>query len=371
MSTLKELKFKKSEIDPCLLFRHNEYGIIILCVYVDDVLCIGTPEAINSAIVDIKKFYNIKHSDKVTEYVGCTFLSSGKTKDLFLCQQALIDRMEKEFFNDIKSIRIPTAPLSPGDVVIRSKDESELIHQEQQKKFRSGVGMLLYLVKYSRPDIANAVRELSKVMDGATPAHLKSLHRLIKFVTTTRDKCVIMKNDDLQDLDLFVITAFCDSDYAGDKDTRLSVTGFVIYIANTPISWRSRGQKSVTLSSSEAEYVALSEVCAEILFVKQLCEFLNMKVKLPIQVMVDNVGAIFLSQNQSVNQRTRHIDVRYHFLREHVENGTIEVNFVRSEDNIADLFTKNVGIEVYKKHSGKLLGTMPVLNNRKGVEDTI
>jgi hypothetical protein len=239
---------------------------------------------------------------------------------------------------------------------MRPQDESELVDSVTQKKFRSGVGMLLYLVKYSRPDIANGVRELSKVMDGATLAHYKSLLRMIKFVVDTKQKCLVMKGNQFQGEMDWKMKAFCDSDYAGDKDTRMSVTGFVIYVCEVPLSWRSRGQRNVTLSSSEAEYVAISEVCAEIMFVKQVFEYLEVKISLPIQVMVDNIGAIFLTENQSVSQRTRHIDVRYHFVRNYVEDGVVQINFVRSEDNDADLFTKNLGTEKFKRHSSKILG---------------
>jgi len=150
--------------------------------------------------------------------------------------------------------------------------------------------------------------------------------------------------------------AFCDSDYAGDKDTRISVTGFVIYVMGALIAWRSRGQKSVTLSSSEAEYVALSEVCTEIMFMKQILDFLKVEVKLPIVVHVDNVGAIYLASNATTSQRTRHIDVRYHFVRDYVEDGIVKIVFVRSEDNDADAFTKNVGKETYSRHTSKYMG---------------
>jgi predicted RNA-binding protein with RPS1 domain len=114
-------------------------------------------------------------------------------------------------------------------------------------------------------------------------------------------------------------------------------------------------QRSVTLSPSEAEYVVISEVCAEVMFVKQILEFLKVKVELQIQVMVDNVGAIYLTDNQSVSQRTRHIDIRYHFVREYVEDGIVKINFVQSEENDADIFTKNLGSELFKKHASKFI----------------
>lgn len=295
VENLETFGFIKSKIDPCLLLRADDNGTVILCIYVDDVLCIGDQHAINKAISDIASVFSIKQTTEVREYVGCTFLHSLDENTMFLCQTELINQMEKEFMNEIKKVSLPATPLAPGESVIQPKDDSELISVEQQKKYRSGVGMLLYLVKYSRPDIANGVRELSKVMDGATPAHFKSLIQMIKFVVSMKNKCLVMDEAKIDKNLKWMIKGYCDSDYAGDKDSRISVTGFVIYVCGIPISWRSKAQKSVTLSSSEAEYVAISEVCAEILFIKQVLEFLNVFVTLPIEVMVYNIGAIFLT----------------------------------------------------------------------------
>ena len=107
----------------------------------------------------------------------------------------------------------------------------------------------------------------------------------------------------------------------------------------------------MTLSSTEAGYIALSETCAEILFIKQVLEFLNVKIKFPIIVHVDNTGAIYLANNQSMGQRTKHVDVRYHFVREFVEDGMVKIVFVKSAENKADLFTKNLSGGLFEKHT--------------------
>ncbi len=226
---------------------------------------------------------------------------------------------------------------------------------EKHALFRSGVGLLLYLVKHTRPDIANAVRELSKVLDGPSPAAYKELLRVIKYVLDTKGLAIKVKPLSLGELVEWLIVVFSDSDFAGDKETRISISGFVLYLMGVPISWRSKGMRSVTLSSSEAEYVALSEAVKEIKFVYQLLVMMGIPVKLPIIVHVDNVGAIFMSENVSVSQRTKHVDVRYRFVQEFVVDGFIKVVFVKSEDNDADLFTKNLGGELHGKHSSKMV----------------
>jgi len=153
----------------------------------------------------------------------------------------------------------------------------------------------------------------------------------------------------------WTITVFSDSDYAGDNDTRISMTGFCIFLLGVPIVWKSKSQKSVTLSSSKAEFVALSEAVKEIKFVVQVLESIGVKVKFPIIVRVDNVGAIFMAENVTNSQRTKHVDIRYHFVREFVVDGYIKIIFVKTEENRADMFTKNVSGGRYQEHAGNLL----------------
>ena len=160
------------------------------------------------------------------------------------------------------------------------------------------------------------------------------------------------KFDDSQ---VWKVVGYSDSDFAGDKETRVSIAGFVIYLMDVPISWRCKGMKSVTLSSSEAEYVALSEAAKEIKFIYQLLRSMGVEVNLPIEVNVDNIGAIFMSGNVSVSQRTKHVDVRYRFVQEFVMDKFIKVVFVRTEENDADLFTKNLGGDLHEKQSAKLV----------------
>jgi hypothetical protein len=135
----------------------------------------------------------------------------------------------------------------------------------------------------------------------------------------------------------------------------VSVTGFIIYLLSVPICWRSKSQKGVTLLSTEAEYVAIFKAVKELKFIYYLLSDLQIKVNLPIVVKTDDIGAIFMSKNGSTGFRTRHVDTRYHFAREFIEDGFIKIEFVRSVENDSDLFTKNVNQELYAKHTKKFL----------------
>jgi hypothetical protein len=148
---------------------------------------------------------------------------------------------------------------------------------------------------------------------------------------------------------------YSDSDYATDPENRLSVSGFVLYLCGVPIVWRTKQQRSVTLSSSEAEYYALSEAVKEVRFIYQLLKEMGFEVELPITVRVDNIGAIFMAENMQVSQRTKHIDTRLRFVNQYVDDGFIKIKFVGTNENDADLFTKNLGKDAHERHGGKLV----------------
>ena len=276
------------------------------------------------------------------------------------------------FKEKIEGLKQYETPAPTGSHIIRCIEEEEGLSEEEQKEFRSGVGSLLYLLKHSRPELSNSVRELSKVMDRANKAHQKALYRVIRFVEQTKDRRLVLEPN-VEEL-TWELKGYSDSDFAGDTETRRSVSGFVIYLCGAVIAWRSKGQKSVSLSSTEAEYMAISEVATEILYVAGILKFLGIRLQYPIIVNVDNIGAVYLSKNATTGNRTKHIDTRYHFVREYIEDGILKVVFVRSENNHADIFTKNLSTESFTKHCDALglkefqEAPTPKMRNRKGVE---
>ena len=149
----------------------------------------------------------------------------------------------------------------PGHGTVRTKEGDKCLNESEQFEYRSAIGMMLFLVKYSRPDIANSVWILSKIIK-VNYAHYKQMLRVVKYVLHTRNrmlKIIPEKNGEKWELKCMV-----NSDYAGDNDNRLSVTGYCVYVNGCLISWKSRAQRSFALSSSESKYVALSDIFTEI-----------------------------------------------------------------------------------------------------------
>ena len=179
------------------------------------------------------------------------------------------------------------------------------------------------------------------------------MFKLIRLVLSTKDfglKFKLMKN-----IKKWALKALSDSDFASDKETRISIFGYIIYFGGIPIAWRSKAMKTVVLSTTEGEYMALSEVVKELKFIIQLLQTMNIEVELPITVYVDNVGAIWLSNNRTTSDRTKHIDIRTSLVKEYQEDGKIIIKFVRSEDNESDIFTNNTANVIFQNHQKKLV----------------
>ena len=284
----------------------------------------------------------------------------------WLGQPSIIKSLEQKFGDRAIKDRLSLTPGSPRFTARRLENQEDKVSPEEHETYRSGVGTLLYLTKHSRPDICNPVRELSKTMDAPAPVHLKEMFKVIRYVLSTKEHGLMFELR--KDMKKWALKAVSDSDFASDKETRISVFGYIIYFCVIPIAWRSKGMKSVVLSMTEAEYMALSEVVKELKFIIQLLQTMNIEMKLPITLYVDNVGAIWLSNIRTTSDRTKHIDIRTSFVKEYQEDGKIIIMFVKSEDNEADIFTKNTTNVIFQNHQKKLVWDKGKVDNEENQE---
>ena len=311
----KSFGFQVSPAEPCMLFKENELGICIIIMYVDDMLIIGKKEQIQDFASKIQKEFAVKIQLNFADYLGCEFHMNMERTKGWLGQPSIIKSLEHKFGEKAIKGRLSLTPGTPRFTARRLEDPEDKVNQEDHEIYRSGVGTLLYLTKHSRPDICNPVRELSKTMDSPAPVHLKEMYKVIRHVLST--KGYGLKFELRKDMIKWAHNALCDSDFASDKETRISVFGYIIYFCGIPMAWRSKGMKSVVLSTTEAEYMALSEVVKELKFIVQLLQTMNIEVELPITVHVDNVGAIWFSNICTISDRTKHIDIRTSFVKEY------------------------------------------------------
>ncbi|KAM1699905.1 hypothetical protein ACFX2K_031198 [Malus domestica] len=174
--------------------------------------------------------------------------------------------------------------------------------------FKSLVGSLRYLT-CTRPDILYAVELVSRYMENPTTAHLKTAKRILRYLK-------------------------------GDSDDRKSTTGFVFFMGDTAFTWMSKKQPIVTLSTCEAEYVAVTSCVCHAIWLRNLLKELSMPQEEPTEIYVDNKSAIALAKNPVFHDRSKHIDTRYHYIRECIERKDVQVEYVKSQDQVADIFTK-------------------------------
>ena len=199
---------------------------------------VGTKEAIEDTIKKLrKKDLVLKVYDSLDDYLSCEIKFSDDGRKAWIGQPHLISKLEKVFGDGVKNLKKYKTPGTPNLHMTRNADPAEALDKKSHKEFCSGVGMLLYLVKHSRPDIANCVRELSKVLDGATPEAYKEMMRAIKFVLDTKDLGLKIIPSEGRNLP-WVLVCFTDSDYAGDPDTRRSVSGYILFVKGVPVVWR-------------------------------------------------------------------------------------------------------------------------------------
>jgi hypothetical protein len=243
--------------------------------------------------------------------------------------------------------------------LMRPAESDEVLSPANQTTLRSGVGKLMYLMQHSRPDIAQPVRDLARYMTRGNSKTMDAMIRCMRYVLCTRDAGLILhpsRKWDGSNEHQFRIRGRSDSDYAKDTQTRRSVSGYVIYLEDSPTMHRSATQKTVALSSCEAELNAAVICVQDMIYQKNTLESIGLKVELPMVLEMDNKGAIDLINSFSVGGRTRHIDVKQCFLRELKEAKVLVVKWIAGSENEADMFTKNLDGPLFKRYAEQLLG---------------
>jgi hypothetical protein len=294
-----------SKANSCSFIETNgnkEVMSLLIIYYVDDGGIIGPKQEIDNILKVFSKDFTVKYLGEMKHAVGFHLIQKAKKDTIWVHQPKLLKNLKETFGEMVKQRHILSTPGAPRTVAMRPQEDDPLIATEDQKMFRSGAGMLLYLVKHSRPDIAYTVRELPKDADGATANHWNEMIHVIKYVLDTENYGLKLKPS--KNKDGFYLEGVSDSEYAREKDTRISAYGYALYCCGATIAWKSKAGKSVTLS---------------------------------------------------ISQRTKYIDVRTIDVREFIEEGIIKVILVKSEDNDADIFTKKTSEEIFKRHSDKLI----------------
>jgi hypothetical protein len=236
-----------------------------------------------------------------------------------------------------------------AEAEMRRKDGEE--EEVLDYPVREAVGGLLYLEEMTRPDLGNAVRDLSSFLEHPTKEVVKGIKRVFRYLKGTAEKGLFFRSGGEGKLEAYV-----DASYAECVLTRKSITGYVLTIDGDVVDWKSKKQPIVAQSSTEAEYIALAMLVNKLRVVRRVRNWLVGKDGAYL-VKEDNQACIKIAEGEGVNKRSKHIDVRYHVTREAIRKEEIRLEYVRTEEQLADALTKNLGTVKFQKLAiGKILG---------------
>ncbi|XP_050232866.1 secreted RxLR effector protein 161-like [Mercurialis annua] len=205
------------------------------------------------------------------------------------------------------------------------------------------VGSLMYLTA-TRPDLAFVVSLISRYMERPTELHQQAVKRVLRYIKGTTELGIFYKRGGEEKL-----VAYSDSDYAGDVEDRKSTSGYVFLLSSGVVAWSSKKQPVVTLSTTEAEFIAAASCACQSIWMRRILEKLGLQQSKCTDVFCDNSSTIKLSKNPVMHGRSKHIDVRFHFLRDLTMDGVVKLEYCGSKDQLADIMTKPLTLEVFER----------------------
>jgi histone deacetylase 1/2 len=326
---LQALGFVASKADTSLFFYNRGGVIIFVLVYVDDiVVASSSAEATEALLRDLQQDFALKDLGSLHYFLG---IEVKKTpRGLLLAQE--------RYAADILS-RTGMDKAHPVDTPLSTTEKLSLFDGDQlgpddSTRYRSVVGALQYLT-LTRPDIAFAVNKVCQFLHQPTTVHWSAVKRILRYLRGT-----LSVGHEIKRSTSTMVSAFSDADWAGCVDDRRSTGGFAVFLGDNLVSWTARKQATVSRSSTEAEYKALANATAEMMWVQKILTELHIPHPTAARLWCDNLGAKYLSANPVFHARTKHIEIDFHFVRERVAAKLLDIRFINSGDQVADGFTK-------------------------------
>jgi len=357
-SDLQEFGFMPSAADPCLFVHRDENKEI-------DAACTAHIDDINGAFcdhvwVELEKFlrqrYKIKVLGETTQLLGIAVDYNIQEGTLALSQTVTIDTLLAKLHYDyitsaptpaLENERLIKASPSPAERLLLLEEWGDNFHS----LYRTFVDTLMWIALSTRPDIDFATVSLARFVSDPGVPHFRALKRLLRYLAGTRTYGLLFKRCDTARL-----VGFADADFAGDLDTRRSTTGTVFILCGAALYWRSRLQKCVTLSTAEAELVALCESGKDTLFMRELLSALDMDLSRQeaITIYEDNSACLVIARNGVRKSRNKHIDTKYFWIHEKVAENIFDIQKIDSKNQLADIFTKALAANAHCYQRGKL-----------------
>jgi len=280
------------------------------------------------------KMFKMKDLGSVSEFLGIEITRDRAARTLRLSQTSYIAKILERFqMSECKPTATPMVQSSKP-----SSEDSEPLPADVP--YRSAIGSLMYLMICTRPDLGFAVGRLSQHCENPLKCHWNAVKRVYRYVKGTQDMGIVYDAKSADSSDIPII-GYSDSDWAGCNDSRKSTEAYVFLLTGGAISWRSKKQSIVALSSCEAEYISACTAAKEAIWLSKVMQnMLGTDKPSPITVLMDNQGSIKSAQNMSINARNKHIDIRHHFVRDAVAKKDVLLAYCPTSDQVADILTK-------------------------------
>ena len=352
-SALQDLGFNRIRSDPSLYVYERGEVRIYMPVYVDDITIVSRSQpAIDQSITDLSKSFKLRNLGPTTFLLGIEIIRDRPKCTLQLSQrQYILDILSHFGMADCNPV---STPMEPG-LSLTASMAPETPEEQQEMRgvpYLSAVGSLMYLAMCTRPDIAYTVGVLARFGSSPGVAHWKAVKHLFRYLQGTLDLKLTYRPDASCDAPF---TTYTDADHGGDKDTGRSTGGYIVKVGTGAVSWSSKQQAIVTLSTTEAEFVAAVEAGKEIFWMRNILSEMRQPVGSASRLYIDNRSAISVAKNPEHHGRMKHLDLCFFWLRDAVEAGTIEPVHLRTDEMPADLLTKalpRVKVELFRRMMG-------------------
>ena len=341
----KSKNFIQNLADPCVYYKFevNENGeevIIIVAIYVDDsILCSNKMSVLNLVKQQLSERFEMDNRGEIHYILGMSVHRDRQQKILTIDQKAYLENVLAKFgMDDCKSIATPLD--SSVNLVSRAEDEESF----DVTLYQSAIGSLNYAAICTRPDLATVVGKLGKFMQNPGKEHWVAVKRVLRYIKGTLTHGLVYRCSEN-----FRLYGYSDADYAGCTETRKSTSGLVFLLGQCTISWRSKKQSIIAQSSTESEYVALCSAAQEAVWLRRLLAGIGFKQEGPTIIHEDNQSAISLSRNPRDHSRTKHIDVKFHYIRKAIEDKIVDVQYLCTTEMLADTLTKALPLPKFQK----------------------
>lgn len=330
---LNKMGFKCLDSDQGLYVKGSPTTAII-CLYVDDMIITAEDLDTIQAIKDtFHKSFKIVDGGNLSYILGLQITRSDSF--LSISQETYVLKIAKRFgLDQSKPVNTPL----PSNFSMTESDKAEPLTSDQQKVYQSMIGAVMYAAMGTRVDIAFTLQLLSRRLQSPTKSHLALAKHLVRYLLSTSKYCLNYTIG--QSKGHPHLTTYCDADYSGDVETARSTTGVITTYNNGIITWISRRQECVALSTLEAEYIALCEATKETVWMRSILAQLGKEQQDPTVLHADNQGANAYTKDNQFHRRTKHINVRFHYIREKVQDKTVIVKYISTGEQQADILTK-------------------------------